>query len=111
MRCSLTCTASRSAAGSRGAPGGSGALRVKRNLAVAGTLPEGHASVVRIDEAAIQRRREQNLRAQRADSRGVTPSIRSFGQAIDRQRQGVERGPLPAAVRPGVAALARALDE
>jgi len=58
----------------------------------------------------VERRRQQNLRAARADSRGVTPSIRSFGQAIDRQ-QGVEFVPVLAAARPGLAEVARALDE
>lgn len=41
----------------------------------------------------------------------VTPSIRSFGQAIDRQRQALERVPLLDARRPDLAAAMRALDE
>jgi hypothetical protein len=40
----------------------------------------------------------------------VTPSIRSFAQAIDRQRQALERIPLLRAVD-GAPALARSLDE
>ncbi|HMC33760.1 MAG TPA: hypothetical protein VKH65_05115 [Myxococcales bacterium] len=66
---------------------------------------------MRIDEAAIARRKEQNLEAARTDSRGVAPSIRSFGQAIDRQRQAVERVPVLAAARPDLAEVADALDE
>ena len=41
----------------------------------------------------------------------VTPSIRSFGQAIDRQRQALERVPLLDARRSDLAAAMRALDE
>lgn len=40
----------------------------------------------------------------------VTPSIRSFAQAIDRQRQGVERIPILAASRADLVEVARALD-
>jgi indole-3-glycerol phosphate synthase len=66
---------------------------------------------VRVDEAAVRRRREQNLAAGRPDTRSIAPSIRSFAQAIDRQRQSVEHVPLLAAARPGLTGSARALDE
>jgi len=66
---------------------------------------------VRVDEAALRKRREQNLAAARPDTRGISPSIRSFAQAIDRQRQAVERVPLLAASRPDLIEVARALDE
>jgi Indole-3-glycerol phosphate synthase len=62
------------------------------------------------DEAALARRRQQNLAAPRPDTRGVTPSIRSFGQAIDRQRQAVEPVPLLEAARPDLVDAALALD-
>lgn len=42
---------------------------------------------------------------------GVTPSIRNFTHAIDRQRQRLERIPLLDSTRPDVAEAARALDE
>lgn len=42
---------------------------------------------------------------------GVTPSIRNFAQAIDRQRQALERIPLLDASADDVVAAARALDE
>ncbi len=42
---------------------------------------------------------------------GVTPSIRNFAQAIDRQRQSLERVPLLDAGREDLEAAARALDE
>lgn len=42
---------------------------------------------------------------------GVTPSIRNFAQAIDRQRQALERIPLLDAGRPDLIEAARALDE
>lgn len=42
---------------------------------------------------------------------GVTPSIRNFAQAIDRQRQALERIPLLDSQRPDVEEAARALDE
>jgi hypothetical protein len=42
---------------------------------------------------------------------GVTPSIRNFAQAIDRQRQSLERVPLLDAARDDLEAAARALDE
>lgn len=41
----------------------------------------------------------------------VTPSIRSFAQAIDRQRRSLERIPLLDGNRPDLVALALALDE
>jgi len=41
----------------------------------------------------------------------VTPSIRNFAQAIDRQRQALERIPLLDSRQPGVEEAARALDE
>jgi len=66
---------------------------------------------VRFDEAAVRKRREQNLAAARPDTRGISPSIRSFAQAIDRQRQAVEHVPLLIASRPDLLSVARALDE
>jgi indole-3-glycerol phosphate synthase len=42
---------------------------------------------------------------------GVTPSIRNFAHAIDRQRQALERIPLLDARRPDLVEAARALDE
>jgi indole-3-glycerol phosphate synthase len=66
---------------------------------------------VRVDEAAVRRRREQNLAAARPDARGIAPSIRNFAQAIDRQRQAVELVPLLAASRPRLSEVTRALDE
>jgi hypothetical protein len=42
---------------------------------------------------------------------GVTPSIRNFAHAIDRQRQRLERIPLLDSTRTDVAEAARALDE
>ena len=42
---------------------------------------------------------------------GVTPSIRNFAHAIDRQRQALERIPLLDSARPDVAEVARSLDE
>jgi len=42
---------------------------------------------------------------------GVTPSIRNFAHAIDRQRQALERIPLLDAGRADIAQAARALDE
>jgi hypothetical protein len=42
---------------------------------------------------------------------GVTPSIRNFAHAIDRQRQALERIPLLDASRSDLAEAARALDE
>lgn len=41
----------------------------------------------------------------------TTPSIRSFAQAIDRQRQGVERIPILSSERADLVEAARALDE
>jgi indole-3-glycerol phosphate synthase len=66
---------------------------------------------VRVDAAAVRRRREQNLAAPRPDTRSIAPSIRSFAQAIDRQRQAVEHVPVLAAGRPALTGTARALDE
>jgi indole-3-glycerol phosphate synthase len=66
---------------------------------------------VRVDAAAVRRRREQNLAAPRPDTRSIAPSIRSFAQAVDRQRQAVEHVPVLAAARPGLTGTARALDE
>jgi indole-3-glycerol phosphate synthase len=59
----------------------------------------------------LSRRKEQNLAASRLDARSATPSIRSFAQAIDRQRASVERIPLLAAGRGDLVAAARGLDE
>jgi indole-3-glycerol phosphate synthase len=64
-----------------------------------------------LDEAALERRRRQNLAAPRQDSRGVTPSTRNFAQAIDRQRRALERVPLLRAARADLAEAALALDE
>ena len=58
----------------------------------------------------VARRKEQNLRARRGDARGVTPSIRSFAQAIDRARQQIERIPWLRAARPDLVEVAKALD-
>ena len=62
-------------------------------------------------EAELARRRAQNLVARRTDPRSVTPSIRGFAQAIDRQRAAVERVPLLNASRPDLVAVCAALDE
>src|SRR6266851_5769337 len=70
-----------------------------------------HAREMRMDEAAVRRRREQNLAAARPDTRGIAPSIRNFAQAIDRQRQAIERVPVLAASRPDLSEAARGLDE
>jgi indole-3-glycerol phosphate synthase len=67
--------------------------------------------VIGTDQAAIARRQKQNLSSPRPDTRGVTPSIRSFAQAIDRQRQGLERIPVIQASRPDLLDVGRALDE
>ena len=64
-----------------------------------------------VDEAALSRRRAQNLVAPRADARGLIPSIRSFAQALDRQRQALEPVPLLSLARPDCESIARALDE
>jgi len=64
-----------------------------------------------VDDAALRKRREQNLASPRPDARAIAPSIRDFAQAIDRQRRAVERVPLLRAGRHGLAAIARALDE
>jgi hypothetical protein len=42
---------------------------------------------------------------------GVTPSIRNFAHAIDRQRQSLERIPLLDPARPDILQICRALDE
>jgi len=67
--------------------------------------------VLPADEAALSRRRAQNLAAPRADARGLVPSIRSFAQALDRQRQALEPVPLLPLSRPDCESIARALDE
>ena len=66
---------------------------------------------MRFDDAALRRRREQNLAAPRPDTRSVAPSIRSFAQAVDRQRQALERVPVLAAALVDLTAIARSLDE
>ncbi|MFL5308958.1 MAG: hypothetical protein ACJ79H_00755 [Myxococcales bacterium] len=66
---------------------------------------------MRVDEAAVRTRREQNLAAARTDARGIAPSIRNFAQAIDRQRQSVEHVPVLAASRAALVEAAHALDE
>jgi hypothetical protein len=63
-----------------------------------------------IDDA-LSLRRAQNLASGRADVRAVTPSIRSFAQALDRQRRAVERVPLVRASRGDAVAVCAALDE
>src|SRR5438309_939503 len=68
-------------------------------------------TVLPVDEAALSRRRAQNLAAPRADSRGLVPSIRSFAQELDRQRQALEPVPLLSLARPECESIARALDE
>jgi hypothetical protein len=60
---------------------------------------------------SLEERLRQNLAAPRTDTRSLTPSIRAFAQAIDRQRAGLERVPLLAGARPGLASIARALEE
>lgn len=72
------------------------------------TRPRRHSFPV---TTTLSRRKEQNLAASRLDARSSTPSIRSFAQAIDRQRASVERIPLLAARRDDLAAAARGLDE
>src|SRR5206468_12518221 len=64
-----------------------------------------------VDEAALSRRRSQNLAAPRADARGLVPSIRSFAQALDRQRQALEPVPVVSLARPDCEAIARTLDD
>lgn len=59
----------------------------------------------------LSRRKEQNLAAPRLDARSATPSIRSFAQAIDRQRASVERIPVLAARRSDLVQAVRGLDE
>lgn len=58
----------------------------------------------------LDRRRRQNLAAPRQDARGVTPSVRNFALAIDRQRQGLERIPVLAGARPDLIQACVALD-
>jgi len=67
--------------------------------------------VLPIDQAALSRRRAQNLSAPRPDARGLVPSIRSFAQALDRQRQALEPVPLLSLAHPQCESIARALDE
>jgi len=67
--------------------------------------------VLPIDEAALSRRKAQNLAAPRADARGLVPSIRSFSQTLDRQRQALEPVPLISLARPGCESIAAALEE
>jgi len=64
-----------------------------------------------LDQVALSRRRAQNLAAPRADPRGLVPSIRSFAQALDRQRQALEPVPVVSLALPDCEAIARALDE
>ena len=59
----------------------------------------------------LERRRKQNLTSPRQDAREVTPSIRSFALAIDRQRQGLERIPVLQASRPDLIEVCTALDQ
>jgi hypothetical protein len=62
-------------------------------------------------EDLVARRRAQNLSARRTDVRAVTPSIRNFAQAIDRQRQDVERVPLVRCARSDAVEVCAALDQ
>ena len=62
-------------------------------------------------DEAVEERRKQNLSSKRTEVRTVAPSIRSFAQAIDRQRHSLERVPLVFASRPGAGAILAALDE
>jgi indole-3-glycerol phosphate synthase len=66
---------------------------------------------MRLDDAAVRRREEQNRAASRPDTRAITPSIRNFAQAIDRQRQSVEHVPVLMASHPRLVEVARSLDE
>jgi indole-3-glycerol phosphate synthase len=66
---------------------------------------------MRVDDAVLRRRQEQNLAAPRPDTRAITPSIRNFAQAIDRQRQSIEHVPLLLAARPKLIEAAQALDD
>ncbi len=59
----------------------------------------------------IEKRRRQNLASPRQDARGVTPSIRSFALAIDRQRQQVERIPVLQGSRRDLAEACIGLDD
>ena len=59
----------------------------------------------------LERRRKQNLGSPRQDPRGVTPSIRSFALAIDRQRQGLERIPVLEVARRDLVELCISLDD
>ena len=65
--------------------------------------------VLPIDAKAVARRKEQNLAAPRPDARGLVPSIRSFAQVLDRQRQALEPVPLLSLSHPGCESIARAL--
>jgi Indole-3-glycerol phosphate synthase len=67
--------------------------------------------VLPIDEAALSRRKAQNLAAPRADARSLVPSIRSFSQTLDRQRQALEPVPLISLAGPGCESTAAALEE
>lgn len=58
----------------------------------------------------LERRRRQNLASPRQDARGVTPSVRSFALAIDRQRQGLERIPVLQGTRADLVEACVALD-
>lgn len=60
---------------------------------------------------SLEQRREQNRAAPRTDARGVVPSVRAFGQAIDRQRQGLEPVPLLRAGHDLLLPVAAALEE
>ena len=62
-------------------------------------------------EEAVEERRRQNLSAKRTEVRTVAPSIRSFAQAIDRQRRSLERLPLIFASRDAAGSILAALDE
>jgi hypothetical protein len=57
----------------------------------------------------LEKRKEQNLRAPRPDTRAVTPSTRDLALAL--QRTSIERVPLLRASRPDLVAVAVALDE
>ena len=70
----------------------------------------GRDILPRVIEDAVARRKRQNLSAPRVAVSAVTPSIRSFAQAIDRQRRDVERVPLLQGARADLVATCQALD-
>ena len=59
----------------------------------------------------VEKRRRQNLTAPRQDARGVTPSMRDFTLAIDRQRQEIERIPVLRGARADLVSRCVELDQ